>query len=252
MIFFWCIGVRFLEYRKAGASGTQTAGSKNLKNFPVYFWKTIGFCVVFFLVVPAIIYYLSYLPFSDGSGKGVLAQLIKNQETMFSYHSELVSEHPFSSKWYQWPIMSRPIWYYSSVISDQVAEGISAFGNPLVWWVGIPAFFYLGYQLIRKKDKTAGFLIVGYLAQYLPWVLIGRTTFIYHYFPSVPFVVLMIGYSIKKLIEKSPKWLYAAIGYVVAALLLFILFYPVLSGQAVSREFATQFLKWFPGWVLLA
>ena len=40
----------------------------------------------------------------------------------------------------------------------------------------------------------AVFLLVGYLAEYMPWMGVKRLVFIYHYFTSVPFLVLMITY----------------------------------------------------------
>lgn len=52
--------------------------------------------------------------------------------------------------------MTRPIWYYSGTIGN-LREGISAFGNPLVWWAGIPAAFYMLYLLWKEKDRKAGF-----------------------------------------------------------------------------------------------
>jgi dolichyl-phosphate-mannose--protein O-mannosyl transferase len=216
-----------------------------------YVWKTLAFCLVFFVLIPAVIYTLSYLPFIDNQNTGLIAKMLKNQETMFNYHTGIEATHPYSSWWYQWPIMYRPIWYYSGTASETVKEGISAFGNPLVWWVGIPAFFYMVYLTLRKKDKTAGFLAVGYLAQYLPWIGVKRITFIYHYFPSVPFVVLMIGLSMYRLWKKQPKLKPYIIGYTGAAVFLFLMFYPVLSGYPIPTWYADRFLRWFGSWVLL-
>ena len=149
--------------------------------------------------------------------------------------------------------MTRPIFYYSNTLEGNLRQGISAFGNPLVWWAGIPAFVYMLYLAIAKRKKTAMFLCVGYLAQYLPWVLVSRCTFIYHYFPSVPFLVLMIAYSFLQFKERLGKKTFAGllIGYALAAFLLFIMFYPVLSGQPVDKEFVADFLRWFDTWVLV-
>lgn len=72
--------------------------------------------------------------------RGFITKVIEAQKTMFNYHSALKDSHPYSSRWYQWPIMYRPMWYYSGVTANDLREGISAFGNPLVWWAGIPAF----------------------------------------------------------------------------------------------------------------
>lgn len=256
VIFFAILYQRFREYQyaKTHPDGSTNGISHNMivKKFPAYTKKTILFCCLVFVVIPACIYTLSYIPFNDSSGNGLFTQMINNQKTMFNYHSQLVSEHSFSSKWYQWPIMSRPIWYYSGKVSDTVYEGISAFGNPLVWWVGIPAFMYMVYLAIANKDRTARFLTIGYLAQYLPWVFITRTTFIYHYFPSVPFVVLMIGYSMSRIVKENKKLRIAAFVYVAAAIGLFVLFYPVLSGHGIDKNFVYTWLRWFSSWQLIS
>lgn len=220
------------------------------RNFS-YVRKTIVFCMVFFVAVPLVIYTLSYLPFEDNQNTGLLAKMLKNQETMFGYHTGIDATHPYSSWWYQWPIMYRPIWYYSGTVTETVKEGISAFGNPLVWWAGIPAFFYLFYRTLKKKDKKAGFLVTAYLAQYLPWIFVSRITFIYHYFPSVPFVALMLGYCMFLLWKRWPKIKFGIYAYTGVAVGLFLMFYPVLSGFPIPTWYADYFLRWFGSWVLL-
>ena len=145
--------------------------------------------------------------------------------------------------------MFRPIWYYSGDVSETVAEGISSFGNPLVWWFGIPAFFYIAYIAYKKRDKLSIFLTISYLAQLLPWTLVERTTFIYHYFPCVPFVVIMNVYCLYLWAHKGGTknkpiksrmnvvWVYTA-----AVVLLFAMFYPVLSGAPVEESYVYTFL----------
>ena len=178
---------------------------------------------------------------------------------MFRYHSGLDATHPFSSPWYQWPILKRPVWYYSGILTGSygtggLREGISAFGNPLVWWMGIPAAFCTLWLSTRKKDRTAAFLLTGYLAQYLPWFFVTRITFIYHYFPSVIFVVLMSAHCMDRLRPRLSKraWRLLNMLFATSALGLFLLFYPVLSGQPVEASYVNRFLRWFEGWVLTA
>lgn len=216
-----------------------------------YVIKTLGFCLLFFVAIPAVIYTLSYIPFVDNQNTGLIAKMLKNQETMFNYHSGIEATHPYSSWWYQWPIMYRPIWYYSGTVTETIKEGISAFGNPLVWWAGIPAFFYMIYRMVKQRDKTAGFLVISYLAQYVPWMFVSRITFIYHYFPSVPFVVLMLGYTMYCLWRWKPRIKGCILGYTGAAVALFAMFYPVLSGLPIPTWYADIFLRWFSSWVLL-
>ena len=255
IIFFWQMIKRFREYAYASGDISGKTGDiehkKIVDEFFPKLWKTIGFCCVFFVVIPVIIYLMSYIPFNDGTDRGFIEKVIQAQKTMFDYHSQLDATHDFGSKWYQWPIMYRPMWYYSGEISSTLREGISAFGNPLVWWAGIPASLYMLWLIWKEKDKKAAFLIVGYLSQYAPWFIVTRVVFIYHYFPSVPFITVMVGYGMKKIVDKHPSMKKLTYVYAACAIGLFILFYPVLSGKAINPEFATKWLKWFESWVLL-
>ncbi|MDO5293190.1 MAG: glycosyltransferase family 39 protein [bacterium] len=255
VIFFANLYKRYQEYRYALL---DPKGSTNgidhehvVKHFYEYTWKTIAFCFVVFIFIPAIIYTLSYIPFRSTEGMGLIERMIKNQWDMFNYHAHLDATHPFSSNWYEWPIVSRPIWYYSGDLSATTAEGISSFGNPFIWWMGIPAAFGTLALAYKRKDRLAAFLFIGYLAQYLPWMLVTRCTFIYHYFPSVPFVILMIVYCAKALIDKNKKFRIPVIIYVVLCIILFFMFYPVLSGMPISKEYVNTFLRWRDSWVLL-
>lgn len=262
ILFFSTLYRRFREYQYAKKNpGGESLGISHqhiIDSFLPCIRRTIHFCLVFFVVLPAAIYLLSYLPFRDYSDRGLLGRMLYNQQTMLSYHSNLESVHPYSSAWYEWPILKRPIWYYSRIVTQTaeggLREGISAFGNPAVWWAGIPAFFYMLTLWARKKDRTAAFLVIGYMAQYLPWFFVTRITFIYHYFPSVVFVVLMITYSFVQWKKKLSRRTFVTLVvlYGAAAVALFLLFYPVLSGQPVEASFVSRYLRWFKSWVLTA
>lgn len=274
VLFFAVLLRRYWEYRYAKAS---PEGSSNgirhahiVEVFLPHTVKTLCFCLLFFVGIPALIYLLSYLPFAGYTDEGLFARMLHNQTDMYSYHSTLDATHPYSSPWYAWPIIKRPVWYYSSIVSGTygaggLREGISAFGNPLVWWPGIPAAFYMLWLRVKKKDRTAAFLLIGYLAQYLPWFFVTRITFIYHYFPSVAFVTLMIVYSLLQLTGQPESQSHSktqklpargfpapAVLYGAAAFMLFLLFYPVLSGQPVDASYVDHWLRWFSSWVLTA
>lgn len=256
-IFFLAIMVkRYMEYRIAcrNPKGT-TAGISHqyiMEVFQSNLIKTLAFCVLFFILIPGLIYLLSYIPFSDGSKDGLWTQMIHNQQQMFSYHSGLKAEHSYSSLWYEWPTMIRPVFYYCNTVADGLKEGISAFGNPLVWWAGIFAFVYMIYRCVAKRDTISLFLVFAYLVQYIPWMLVPRCTFAYHYFPSVPFVTLMVGYTLYCFVGENKKKRHLAYVYCAAAVALFLMFYPVLSGQPVSADYVYDGLKWlYNGWVLI-
>ncbi len=261
LLFFMTLFKRFKEYEFAKTCPDgETNGIKHkhiVETFSKNTLATIGFCIIFFVLIPVGIYAASYIPYLQAPSSNGISTILQNQRDMFVYHSDTVvsSTHPFSSRWYEWIIMKRPIFYYSGTVSDGIKEGISSFGNPAVWWFGIPVFSYMVYNTIQKKDKTAFFILIGYLAQLVSWIPVTRSTYIYHYFPSVPFVTLMIGYSIYLIHHNTTMRkntvISLSVAYAVVVVGLFVLFYPVLSGAPCSVDFADTWLKWFDSWVLL-
>jgi dolichyl-phosphate-mannose--protein O-mannosyl transferase len=247
-LFFHTLRRRFLEYKTARLEGDFGEDNWNLKYFPAYAPVTLACCIVFFIVIPAAIYGLSYIPYLQTPGHSGLASILKNQADMFNYHAKLESDHPYSSYWFQWPIMLRPIYYYSGQLKNGLNTGITSFGSPAVWWVGIAALLYCVNAVSKRFNKTLLFLLVAYASQYLPWIFITRTTYLYHYFPSVPFVILMIAYMFKH--WAAPRRPMAVITYMLAVLLLFIAFYPTLSGFPIPMWYVNTFLRWMPTWSL--
>lgn len=221
------------------------------------FLKNALFCVGFFVLVPAAIYYLSYTPYGLARGmsapgmyfSGEYARLVAdNQAFMFSYHSGLVAEHPYSSVWYQWVLDVRPILYYLDYFDDGTRSSFGAFVNPALCWGGLLGLFVLAYTALARRDGTAAFILVGYLAQLLPWVLVKRLTFEYHYFPCTVFLVLSLGYSFKLLRAGNRHWRWYLGGFAAVSAALFALFYPALSGLVVDNAKATSLLGWLPTW----
>jgi dolichyl-phosphate-mannose--protein O-mannosyl transferase len=258
VLFFITLFKRMKEYRFAlkNPNGSTDGISHRhvIDTFKSSALKTIGFCCIFYIAIPILIYCLSYIPYLQAPGMHGISSIIDNQRNMYNYHSKLVAVHSFASTWYQWAIMYKPIWYYSGDTGMGLKEGISSFGNPAVWWVGIAAFLYQIYVFARKRDKVSLFLLLAYLAQLLPWTPIRRLTFIYHYFPSVPFVVLMIGHSLYTLYVSNPPTnkivniRNISIAYAVAAIALFAMFYPILSGMPIDPNFVETNLEWFSSW----
>ena len=224
---------------------------KVVKTFNRKLVITIAWCFLVFVFIPLIIYTLTYIPFNDGvEGRSLIKKMLEAQKLMFNYHTNITSTHPYSSEWYQWPVMYKPVLFVYEPISDTVRRVICLLGNPAIWWLGIPASIYMLFLWINRKDKKAAFLMIGYLAQFLPWILVERYVFIYHYFASVPFVTVMCMYALTDLGKKYPKSKKAIYVYVGIAVLLFIMFLPILNGSEVSVDYITHFLKWSPGWAM--
>ena len=210
---------------------------------------TLGCCVVFFVAVPLVIYYFSYYWHMLPSGGLTVRKVWDLQITMFNYHNGLNATHSFASPWYEWPTIVRPMWYYSGAdfMPSDMVSSISCMGNPAVWWTGLAAMIacLLHLAASRRVDHGIFIVVVGFASQYLPWVLISRCTFIYHYFASVPFLILAIVLVLSRIRARNARACrYASIALVGAAAVLFAMFYPLESGMPVARSYA-QLLRWF-------
>ena len=219
------------------------------------FLKNAGFCLIFFVALPCLIYYLSYLPYGAAQGYSPLSRdylriVLENQRFMFTYHSSLVATHPYSSTWYQWLLNIRPILYYLDYLPDGTRVSICALLSPALCWGGFLSLFVLFYTAIFRRDKTAAFILVGYLAQLLPWVFITRLTFAYHYFPASVFLVLALGYVFTLLRDGSRHGIWYAAGFACVSVCLFVLFYPALAGTPVDNLLGSRLLQWLPTWPL--
>ena len=219
------------------------------------FWRnaaiTIAFCLVAFVLVPLLIYYFSYYwqlrPEEGGLNP---ARVIELQKSMLGYHAGLGGDtHFFRSPWYQWPVIAWPMWYYSgnSFQPAGVISSISCMGNPAVWWTGLLALIFVAIRLSwqRKGRRNDMLVVIGFASQFLPWVLVPRSTFIYHYFASVPFIIICTAFLLDAVRERWPKrYRIAAVALCAVALLLFVAFYPLESGLPVARAYA-RWLRWF-------
>lgn len=213
--------------------------------------KLFGFCCIFFVAVPLIVYTLSFIPvvgYTEYSG--LIDKTIQGTISMYDYHSKLVSEHYYSSPFYEWPIIWMPLLYANEMVSETHVSAVSCMGNPAIWWVGIPCVLFLLYQWIFKKDKQAGFLCIAYAAQYIPWMSIERITFIYHYFPAILFVMLMMGYTMNYIARHFKHGKRAITAYLGIALVVFLIFYPVVSGYPISREWGLK-LRLLKDWIIV-
>ena len=109
--------------------------------------------------------------------------------------------------------------------------------------------FVLVWCVAARREKRALFLLLGYFAQLVPWMFISRITFEYHYFACSLFLALTLGYVFALMRDaKAPGWQTRVLGLTALSILVFVLFYPALSGELVDNAAATKLLKWLPTW----
>lgn len=235
------------------------------KLMPVFIKKALTtclWCVLFFIIIPTCIYFVTYIPHYNIDHatdpkymNDNLPQYVVNiTKRMYDFHSGLNDTHPYSSEWWKWILDLRPILYYvDRADTEEVNKvaSISAFYNPIIAWAGIVAIFYAICEILRRKSQDLLFLFIAYMSLLVPWMAINsaRTTYVYHYFPSFLFLILLVTAYFKNVVyKKSYK---RVVSYVIVVVCIFIMFYPVLSGLHVPKDYVSYFLRWFDSWWLV-
>ncbi len=222
---------------------------EGLKTQYIYVFKLAGVCVLSFIIIPFAIYTLSYIPFLiPYPDRNLLEQVWGNGKSMLSYHQNVTQSHPYASKWYTWPLDIQPLLDAYTRLENGKISSVATFGNPVIFWLGIPTALFQAIRTVVKKDFNASILCVGYLAALLPWVFITRTVFIYQYFLCAIFLCLMIAKSISEfeVMVAFPVTIFM----ILVTGVLFVMFFPELTGMAASYEYLDS-LEWFKTWIFV-
>lgn len=193
--------------------------------------------IAYFIIIPTLIYLLSYLPFFLLSHN--INQFIQLQQQMWWYHTGLKATHGYSSPWWSWPLNIYPVWYFVEYQKNTLSN-IFTFGNTAVFWVGSITLLLTLFETIKKRSLNLALIILGFFIFWLPWALSPRIMFLYHFSPSVPFLTLALGHQLSlDLSDKHKRRLVVAL--LVLMSVNFALFYPILTGVPLPRKFMGLF-----------
>ena len=199
-----------------------------------------------------------------------LVDMEMNSVAGLSYQATLKATHPFSSPYYTWPLDAHPVLYYAVYTGNGVTttngqtvsnyEWINDMGNPAIFWMGMLALATCLYWTLRRRDRVALFILLGFLFNWLLlWSWPSRILFFYEILEAVPFTCLALAYYCTRLafarsamqlgpVRLGPYSLRPLAGAVVLAVILsFAYFYPLWTGQPIP---STDFFQhiWLPGW----
>jgi dolichyl-phosphate-mannose-protein mannosyltransferase len=217
-----------------------------------------------FVVLPTALYVLSYAPLMQqwqsrgevNDARGALKRLVLEQRNVWSYHANLNATHPYFSKWWTWPWLYRPTWYFFENKGD-VVRGIIAVGNPALWWLSVPAAAWALFTGAQARDRRRLFAGAGFCLLYLPWGLAPRTLNYSHYlFEAIPYACLCVGMMLDfHWDEPRGPGAPLARSYVAVTVLIFLVFVPMLTALPIpSSWFFARLLgvgvwTWFPSWI---
>jgi dolichyl-phosphate-mannose--protein O-mannosyl transferase len=129
-----------------------------------------------------------------------LVDTVHAHRRMLASNYGLTAGHAYASPWWSWPLMLRPIYYWTD--ADAALYFV---GNPVVWWgAGLGLVLLLGTTaLMRVSDlrvqvaARAGsswlwLPLLGYVVALAPLVRIPRALFLYHYLTPLLFSVCAV------------------------------------------------------------
>lgn len=231
-----------------------------------------------FICLAVVIYFLTYVP--DMLAGDSFSRILSLQNAMYGFMSGQV-QGVNSSPWWSWPFMTGlkatstnygfvPVWFEYTSLPNNMVSTITDMGNPAVWWIGFGCVILLtgvviyearifqrlwrliaGQKIgntIRSKgfDLPGVYILVVFFFSWLPYIVITRATYIYHFYLCVPLLCLATTYFINKIWSK-PLGKAVAIAIFASAVILFIVFYPVISGMPISLSYVDK-LRWLHGW----
>ncbi|CDS12794.1 hypothetical protein LRAMOSA04978 [Lichtheimia ramosa] len=138
-------------------------------------------------------------------------------------------------------------------------------GSPAVWWTAFASLLaFVGttaYYIIRMQRKMVDLpsaqwdhylyvgktLFLGWFLHYMPFYIMGRVTYLHHYFPALYFTILLVPFMLEHFTaHRSQRVQWIVFGTVYAlVILVFIYFAPVAYGMKgpISNYKGRQWLK---------
>ncbi len=214
------------------------------------------------LAIPLAVYVLTYLPWAmienhrivDGWPAGNTGEtLLDLTRRMYEYHNNLTAAHAASSPWWAWPLNLKPVWFYQGSYAYSTSAAIYDAGNMVIWWLGIPAMAFVAFQSYRRRSLALALILIAFLAQWVSWARIDRAAFQYHYYTSLPFVILALGYFIAEIWHGASRrtWLLVRASAAVAIMgpvILWLLRYPLCAlAEVESVNAGSQACNGNPG-----
>ena len=175
--------------------------------------------------------------FRDGK-LSTFDKFIELNKQMYDANKRLTATHPYSSKWYAWPLMTRPIYYWNEGFAK-----IYLMGNPIIWWASTFGIVYILFSTAIARKKFFWLVSGAYLLNMLPFIGIDRAMFLYHYFIGLIIAIIALVYYIDSLENRKKAFaVLFALSFVA-----FIIYAPISYGLHLSEK-AFEYRMFLKSW----
>lgn len=203
-----------------------------------------GFCLG---VLPLLTYWVVHFPayFVDSEPLQP-GGFVAHHAFILALQESVKEPHPYQSQWWQWVLNLRAIWYLYEPI-DAAQRGVMLIGNPVSVLLGIPAMLWCIWTGFWRRDWARIGIVTFYAISLGMWLVVNKPVqFIYHYLLPSMFLFAALALALDDLKNSGRFW--AAMIPIIATLLMFAFFYPVLSAAPLDGERAFLTWSWIEGW----
>jgi dolichyl-phosphate-mannose--protein O-mannosyl transferase len=216
-------------------------------NFSISNFKNI----IYFGLLSMAVYFVTFFPymFVEGQYKMSFLQIfVKTPFLMLKLQESVPANHPYSSAWYTWPLMIRPVWYeFIHTAGNTHFRGVVLLGNPFQMFVGALSVFWLIFR-IKKNTSLTNATLVLFLCSWLVWAIVPRDLlFFYYFFPSAIFYSFLISFSVNEVFDLNKSRIILGV-LTIISIGFFIYFFPILSGEEALEATRTKW-HWLQSWI---
>lgn len=196
-------------------------------------------------IVLSIITFVILLPVLEYAVTHDFVNPVDRLKNMFQLADSLTfhnTTHPNMSRPWEWvinPTKIMPFAYephYISIIS------------PSVWILIIPAFGYLLYLAIRKRDEAGLFGSAWFFCTYLLWIPISlitdRISYPFYFYPTIGAVCLGIGMGMSRLIDIFKERQSGKLKWTVFGIVAFFFIFHIVSFIILYPAFPMNWYYW--------
>ncbi|MEL6160038.1 MAG: phospholipid carrier-dependent glycosyltransferase [Cyanobacteria bacterium J06623_5] len=229
--------------------------------------KTVAFLRAAYMgVVPFVVYWLIWWPHLQLTGE----TFVSIHWRLFSFHQQLNAIQTACSRWYTWPLLIKPIAYWYEDFGETVYT-VNNIGNPALWWLSAAAVLILclsglwqiqrwGWVLANRNNSGHGdikghrdissYLLIGYLSNWVPWVLVHRCTYLYLHMPAAVFGFMALAWLMSGWFGPGMTVATRVLAGILlgAIALAFFFWLPLSLGSPLTPD-QLQLRWWLPSWI---
>ena len=210
-----------------------------------------AFVIACLAILPATVYVLTYIPWF-GRGYGVL-DWVRMQSVLLvkmATHAGNPMDQVIDTRAWQWFL--RPMGYANFVFFEGKPFVTIAFSNPFVWSLVVPSTAFLIWSWLPRMNARGGlhrgsspsdtrngalFVVLLFLATYLPLALSPRPIWLLSSLATLPFALMIVALAAVQAANAVTWGRRALAGYTVVVLVSSLALYPMALGEAKSHAY---------------